>query len=310
MTIPSTISDLSSTASLNSPSGAENVSTTDDYLRAVQGIVKTVYVAQQTSNSTFITAGANSSITSLTGLTTPLSVAQGGTGANSNTATAYALKGANSDISSLSGLTTPLSIAQGGTGATTHAANSVLLGNGTTALLEVAPSTSGNVLTSNGTTWQSVAPPSTSSMTLISSGSLPAATSLTLSSIPQTYRNLVLVLKQASGAAGTTLIQPNSDATVLDYQGYTVNTGALAALATASIALDGGSTSAKDHYCTINNYADTGTTKQCISSATNGNVNTTYFTNCIWASLTAISSLKVTRSAAWTGGTYGLWGVK
>ena len=37
-------------------------------------------------------------------------------------------------------------------------ANNVLLGNGTSAPLLVAPSTAGNVLTSNGTTWQSTAP--------------------------------------------------------------------------------------------------------------------------------------------------------
>lgn len=62
---------------------------------------------------------------------------------------------ANSDITSLSGLTTPLSVAQGGTGATTLLLNGVLLGNGTSALQTVAPSTSGNVLQSNGTTWVS-----------------------------------------------------------------------------------------------------------------------------------------------------------
>ena len=44
---------------------------------------------------------------------------------------------------------------QGGTGKATLTANNVLLGNGTSALQTVAPSTSGNVLTSNGTTWQS-----------------------------------------------------------------------------------------------------------------------------------------------------------
>lgn len=36
--------------------------------------------------------------------------------------------------------------------------NNVLLGNGTSAPLTVAPGTAGNVLTSNGTTWQSTAP--------------------------------------------------------------------------------------------------------------------------------------------------------
>ena len=51
-----------------------------------------------------------------------------------------------------------LSVANGGTGATTLTANNVLLGNGTSALQVVAPSTTGNVLTSNGTTWTSAAP--------------------------------------------------------------------------------------------------------------------------------------------------------
>lgn len=57
----------------------------------------------------------------------------------------------------VTGLATDLAVADGGTGASTLAANAVLLGNGTSALQTVAPSTSGNILKSNGTTWQSVA---------------------------------------------------------------------------------------------------------------------------------------------------------
>jgi hypothetical protein len=52
---------------------------------------------------------------------------------------------------------TDLTVADGGTGASTLSANAVLLGNGTSALQTVAPSTSGNVLTSDGTTWTSAA---------------------------------------------------------------------------------------------------------------------------------------------------------
>ena len=51
------------------------------------------------------------------------------------------------DPSKLSGA---VAVAKGGTGATTHTANNVLVGNGTSAIASVAPSTSGNVLTSNG----------------------------------------------------------------------------------------------------------------------------------------------------------------
>jgi hypothetical protein len=52
---------------------------------------------------------------------------------------------------------TDLTVADGGTGSSSLTANSVLLGNGTSALSGnlVAPGTSGNVLTSNGTTWTS-----------------------------------------------------------------------------------------------------------------------------------------------------------
>jgi hypothetical protein len=51
-----------------------------------------------------------------------------------------------------------LKVSKGGTGAATLATNNVLLGNGTSAPLTVAPGTTGNILTSNGTTWQSTAP--------------------------------------------------------------------------------------------------------------------------------------------------------
>jgi hypothetical protein len=56
------------------------------------------------------------------------------------------------------GVTGTLPVGNGGTGASTLSANAVLLGNGTSALQTVAPSTAGNVLVSNGTTWVSQAP--------------------------------------------------------------------------------------------------------------------------------------------------------
>lgn len=53
---------------------------------------------------------------------------------------------------------TPIGVASGGTGRSSLTANNVLLGNGTTAVQQIAPGTSGNILTSNGTTWASTAP--------------------------------------------------------------------------------------------------------------------------------------------------------
>lgn len=55
----------------------------------------------------------------------------------------------SADVSNL------LPVANGGTGASTLTLNSVLLGNGTSAPLAVAPGTVGNVLTSDGTIWKS-----------------------------------------------------------------------------------------------------------------------------------------------------------
>jgi len=60
---------------------------------------------------------------------------------------------------------TALPVANGGTSLTTLTANNVILGNGASAPLFVAPSTSGNVLTSNGTTWQSTTPASGGTVT-------------------------------------------------------------------------------------------------------------------------------------------------
>nr|BFD64881.1 hypothetical protein BdHM001_35620 [Bdellovibrio sp. HM001] len=51
-----------------------------------------------------------------------------------------------------------VNVANGGTGRTSHTANSVLLGNGGSALNSVAPGSAGNLLTSNGSTWVSQAP--------------------------------------------------------------------------------------------------------------------------------------------------------
>jgi hypothetical protein len=77
-------------------------------------------------------SGVNGDITSLTGLTTALSIAQGGTAATTagaaRTSLGAAASGANGDITSLTGLTTPLSIAQGGTAATTASAARTSLG--------------------------------------------------------------------------------------------------------------------------------------------------------------------------------------
>ena len=64
-------------------------------------------------------------------------------------------------------LGTDLAVTDGGTGLSTLTANNVILGNGTSTPLFIAPSTSGNVLTSNGTTWASTAPATSGTVTSV-----------------------------------------------------------------------------------------------------------------------------------------------
>jgi hypothetical protein len=82
-------------------------------------------------------------------------------------------------------LITILSVTKGGTGASTLTSNNVILGNGTSAVQFVAPSTTGNVLTSDGTTWISSAPVGGSGITTLN----------TLTAAIQTF---------AVGSSGTT----------------------------------------------------------------------------------------------------------
>lgn len=68
-------------------------------------------------------------------------------------------------VSLTADVTGTLPVVNGGTGSASQTLNNVLLGNGTGALQNVAPSTAGNVLTSDGTTWASTAPDRVNSTT-------------------------------------------------------------------------------------------------------------------------------------------------
>jgi len=119
---------------------------------------------------------------------------------------------------------TDLTVADGGTGASTITANSVILGNGTSALSGnlVAPSTAGNVLTSNGTTWTSAAPATPFSWVVSNVSSSSSITSgVTSYSITS---NTIMVLGTAysymGGGAGSSLgvrIKDSGGSTLFTY---------------------------------------------------------------------------------------------
>jgi hypothetical protein len=109
-----------------------------------------------------------------------------------------AKSGANSDITSITGLTTPLTVAQGGIGAATLTANNVLLGNGTSAPQFVAPSTSGNVLVSNGTTWVSSLSPAGSVLQVVSATKTDGFTTTSTSYVDITGMSVTITPKSAN----------------------------------------------------------------------------------------------------------------
>ena len=114
-------------------------------------------------------------------------------------------------------LTAPLGAGSGGTGLATLTANSVLLGNGISAVQLIAPGTNKNVLTSNGTTWASTAPVvaaptavgqvpfSTDGSTYTATAKIVAATAITVSgttvdftSIPTWVKRVTVILSGVS----------------------------------------------------------------------------------------------------------------
>jgi len=101
------------------------------------------------------TSTGTGSVTSVAGTGTVNGITLTGTVTSTGSLT---LGGALTGVNLASQVTGTLPVGNGGTGAATLTANNVLLGNGTSALQVVAPSTAGNVLTSNGTTWQSTTP--------------------------------------------------------------------------------------------------------------------------------------------------------
>lgn len=146
-------SAISSKADSNSPTltGTPLAPTASAATNNTQ-IATTAYADTAVSNERTATA-------TLTNKTLTSPTINGGTLA-SNTITSPTISGGT-----ITGIT-DLAVADGGTGSSSLAANSVLLGNGTSALQVVAPGSNGNVLTSNGTTWTSASIPNPSSATV------------------------------------------------------------------------------------------------------------------------------------------------
>ena len=152
--------------------------TTGSYTLTVKTAAGTGVTVVQNGAAILYCDGTNVVEADTNNLSTPIAIAQGGTGATTagtalinlggtslgigiftavNAAVARAsigaaASGANADITSLSGLTTPISVVQGGTGQTTYTNGQLLIGNTTGNTLTKATLTAGTGITvTNGT---------------------------------------------------------------------------------------------------------------------------------------------------------------
>lgn len=145
-----------------------------------------------------------------------------------NLVAGLATSGANSDITSLSGLTTPLSVAQGGTGLATLTSGSVLVGNGTGAVTLVATTGSSSfvratsptlvtpvlgVATATSINKVTITAPATSSTLTVDDGVTFRVTSggnLALGGKTATFSNTLTL----AGTDSTTMTFPTTTATI------------------------------------------------------------------------------------------------
>ena len=223
-----------------------NFTTGGSYTLTVKTSAGTGVAVARDSRSILYCNGTDVVTADTGGISIPILVSQGGTGATTasgartnlgatsignalftavDEATARnaiiaAKSGANSDITSLSGLTTPLSVAQGGTGAATLTANGLVYGSGTAAVGVTAVGTTGQVLVGN-----TGAAPSWATLTGIGVTSFTAGTTgLTPSSATTGAITLAGTLVVANGGTGATTLT-----------GYVKGSGTTALTASATI---------------------------------------------------------------------------
>lgn len=180
-------------------------------------------------------SGINLDITEMRGLTTPLSVSQGGTGVTSLSALLAAL-----------GVTFPLPVANGGTGVTSLSAlkTAMSLTPGTDVMAYVAPGTSGNVLTSNGSAWTSAAPTS-----ILTSATAQATTSGTAQnfSIPSWVKRITVMFKAVNASSVGHVYIQLGDSGGIETSGYVGNSSSYFDLSTSIAGVSGVVTLCKEN---------------------------------------------------------------
>jgi hypothetical protein len=198
-----------------------------------------------------------------------------------------------------------------------------LLVGGTSDIFEALPiGAVGTVLTSDGDTAEWATPAATGGMTVLASGSLSGA-ALDLTSIDQTYVNLVLVLLGYAPTTNTGLgrLKFNNDSNTRYITTDSNNLGSFNTFAETRIDMSDGMSNTSTNQSSvieIQNYADTSIWKRCttdtIYTSTADGANTKWrrtFLYGIYNQATAIDRITVTPSGGFVSqGTYVLYGVK
>jgi hypothetical protein len=150
-----------------------------------------------------------------------------------------------------------LAVANGGTGLATLTANNVILGNGTSTPLFVAPGTSGNALISNGTTFVSGKQTITSGTAVAST----SGTSIDFTSIPSWVKRITVMFNGVS-TSGTSLVIVQIGSSSFTTTGYlgTVNAGATFTSITAGLGTTGSNLAADIRYGVVTISNITGNT--------------------------------------------------
>lgn len=117
-----------------------------------------VILGNGTANVNFVAPGAANNVLTSNGTTWISAPPTGGGGGNVVSVTAAAgspIQVTGTTSNPVVGITSPIPVANGGTGGSSFTSNNVLLGNGTNAFQTVAPGTDGNVLLSQSGNWVS-----------------------------------------------------------------------------------------------------------------------------------------------------------
>ena len=132
------------------PTTSDQKSQGDDHMRGIKNVLVNTF-----PNVTGAITATQDNLNVLTGTSvssTELSYVDAVTSAIQTQLNNKAAAGANSDITSITGLTTDLTVAQGGMGAGTFTDGGVLLGSGTGAITAMAVLTDGQIIVGDGTT--------------------------------------------------------------------------------------------------------------------------------------------------------------